>query len=638
MKQKVNQFLKKERHLSGYQKYLVRALIFLALCAIFLMWFLEYRYFINNTFRAWDFVYGSPLVFFFNALILFLGMVFLWAIFRKPGTAVGFTWIVLIIVSYIHINKYNSRETPLLPEDFELADQASSLTNFVQVDSLVRLILAIILVVILTTLFNRFVAKKLKLAYENESKKFVKKHLVAERLLILIISAFCLSSITAFARHNDGSRYTDIPFLGTHFTAWNQNRNYDDNGFILGFLYNMQKLRLAEPEEYSESAIADIKQQYTDIAKTENKSRIDPADEDVSVVVILNESFYDPDVSFNGVNFKDYYRFEGEVTPNLHKLYESTPHGNMYSLDYGGGTANIEFETLTSLTNYWIDAVPYTSLVPKAGDIPSIAQTLKSKDFITTAIHPYNGGMYKRNISLQNEGFDTFITQSEMKHTEHEGVDEEHQSQYINDKSAYAETIDTLKSSDKNQVIGLITMQNHTPYLADTYAQTDFKLENTDIPDDKAQTIEIYFQSLHESDAYLGEFISELENLDKKVVVLFFGDHSAGLFDLVNSNSEKSVRDVARVTPYFIYANYENAFTSYDDLPTTTPNCMVNTLYNRLNWQKDPQYYLVDQVCDEEPILTATYLEDRELKQSLILKKYELLTYDILGGEKFWTK
>ena len=84
-----------------------------------------------------------------------------------------------------------------------------------------------------------------------------------------------------------------------------------------------------------------------------------------------------------------------------------------------------------------------------------------------------------------------------------------------------------------------------------------------------------------------------------------------------------------------MYANFDaNYQTQY--LPTTTPNCMVNTLYNNLNWKKDPQYYLVDEVCSVEPILTATYVEDRTLSDAELMHDYELLTYDLLGGKKYW--
>ena len=122
-----------------------------------------------------------------------------------------------------------------------------------------------------------------------------------------------------------------------------------------------------------------------------------------------------------------------------------------------------------------------------------------------------------------------------------------------------------------------------------------------------------------------------------KVVLLFYGDHSAGLFDEIVTNPEKEVSNLSRVTPYFIYANYE-AGLKKQTLPTTTPNCLTNTMLNVMNWQKDPLYYLVDEVCKEEPILTAAYLEGRELSNPDLMKSYELVTYDILGGKKYWMK
>lgn len=619
--------------LSERQKYWASSIIFLALGAIFLTWFLEYRYFLNDFTRVWSFFFGSPTPFYFNALLMFLLLVFLWGLIGRPGVAFSTMWSLIIVLTYIHINKYNSRGFPLLPEDFQLASQAATLTKFVDVWSIVRMVIAIILIAALTVAFEIALAKKLHLHYQTKSPSWTKRNMIGTRMMIVAMAGLAFFFGTDFVRHNDGSRYEDT-FLGTHFTAWNQNRNYDDNGFILGFLYNLQKLRLVEPDKYSESKMEELKAEYDAIAEAENANRINPADEDVSVVVILNESFYDPATSFQGLNFKDYYKYEGDVTPNLHRIMQDYPSGLMYSLDYGGGTANIEFETLTSLTNYWIDSVPYTALLPKTGAVPSIVQSLKAKGYSTTAIHPFNGGMYKRNIALANEGFDTFITELEMDHKEHEG-----NSEYINDKSAYQQTLDVLKDSKDNQVIGLITMQNHTPYNGDTYEETEFEVD-FDLDSEKAQReweIPTYFQSLHTSDEYLGEFIDELDKLDKKVVVLWFGDHSAGLFDNLNDKGNKEERDLTRVTPYFVYANYDAGFTT-KNLPTTTPNCMANTMQNILNWQKSSLYYLVDKVCAAEPILTPNYLQGRELNDIETMRDYELLTYDILSGKQYWLK
>jgi phosphoglycerol transferase MdoB-like AlkP superfamily enzyme len=561
---------------------------------------------------------------------MWLMLLFLWAIFEKPGSAAGAMWIIIIVISYIHIQKYNSRGFPLSPEDFQLASEASSLTKFVSMASIVRMVIAILLVVGLTILFNRMLAKKLHLNYHNPSPSFYKRHYLLTRLIILVISGLSFYAATDFVRHNDGSRYEDI-FLGTHFTAWNQNRNYSDNGFILGFLYNLQKLELTEPDKYSEDKINSLRDEYTERAETENQTRIAANEEGVSFVIILNESFFDPAVTFGEASFEEYYPHTGgDITPNLHRIMQNTPSGYMYTLDYGGGTANIEFETFTSLTNYWANTVPYTALLPKSGDIPSVARTYKELGYETVAIHPYNGGMYKRNIALANQGFDTFITELEMDFKEKEG-----NSEYINDESAYKQTLKVLEESDKNQIVGLITMQNHTPYHSWIYDETDFAVTNDNITDDRKNEIATYYQYLHNSDKYLGDFIEGIDKLDKKVVVLFYGDHSAGLFDITNNNDDKTARTLSRVMPYFVYANYDANF-STKHLPTTTPNCMVNTTFNILNWKKDPLYYLVDDVCTADPILTASFIENGTLHELETMHDYELLTYDILGGKKYW--
>ena len=480
---------------------------------------------------------------------------------------------------------------------------------------------------------SHYFGDKLHLHYHGDKKhNILMRHLAPFRAVLLAATVIVFMFSTDFVRNNNGARYEDI-FLGTQFTAWNQNRNYDDNGFVLGFLYNFQKLNLGAPEGYGEEAIASIKEEYEIIANNENKKRKKAEKEDVSVVVILNESFFDPSVKFQGKSFEDYYKHSGgDILPNYHRIAKNTASGLMYSLDYGGGTANIEFEALTSLTNFWIDSVPYTALIPKAGKIPSIGRSLKDKGYETVAIHPFNGGMYKRNISLKNEGFDNFITELEMDYTEHEGS-----SEYINDKSAYDQTLKVLSESENKQAIALITMQNHTPYNVGTYEKKHFSVTAEDLNEDQKNQIETYYETLNISDKYLGEFIDGVNKLDKKVVVLFFGDHSAGLFDITNNNEDKTVRDLSRVTPYFIYTNYDAGIKA-EKLATTTPNCITNTMLNTLHWTKDSYYYLVDKVCKTQPILTKTYLDGLDFEMTEVLKQYELLTYDILGGQKYWVK
>lgn len=621
--------------INWHKKFILFAIIFLLFAAIALTWFLQYRYFINNIDSTWSFIFDRPAVFWYNVLLMFLLLLFVAGLTRRPAIAAGLMWGLLIILTYIHINKFNSRGAPLLPEDFTLAGEAEILAKFINVGALVRMIVAVILVLFLTFLLNWWINKKfdLKERHSRESKWW-KKFAVPSRLALVVISAILFLNLTEFVRHHQGQRYEDVTWLNTQLVAWNQVRNYDNNGFILGFLYNLQKLKLETPDGYDEAKMSEIVAKYKSLAKVGNKEKINLEDEDINIIIVLNESFFDPSVEFNGYRFEDYYPHEGgEILPTLRSIQEKYPSGYMYSTDYGGGTANIEFEVLTGLTNYWINTVPYTDLIPKSGDIPSIASFLKKAGYSTTAIHPFNGTMYKRNIALRNFGFDEFITELEMDYTETDG-----NSEYISDRSAYSQTLEVLNSKKDKQLITLITMQNHLPYHSGIYEETQFSVTGEDIDEGRQSEISTYYQMLHNSDHYLGEFISQIDSSDKKVAVLFFGDHSAGIFNLTNDNKEKGVRDLSRLTPYFIYTNYEDDNINKAALPTTTPNCLSNTLLNTLSSKKPRLFYLLGTICANTPILTNSWFDNEAPFRSTALSEYELITFDLLGGKKYWTE
>ena len=637
MKRKLKKALKlvNPKNWNEKVKFVVASFVFLAAVAIFLTWFLEYRFFENDFEKTWNFVFGkwTKAAFWYSCLIVWLGLLFIWAICGRTILTAAFATVVFFIITFIQVAKNNARGFPLLPEDFQLAGEAGTLTKFVDIGAIVRLIIAIIIVCVLFALLSRYFGFKLHLRYRGKKEQnIVFRHLFITRAAILVIASFCLVVSTDFARNNTGERYENT-FLNTIFTAWSQKDNYRDNGFLIGFLYNLQKLKLEAPSEYGEERISNIKNEYDIIAKTENEKRLNPADEDVSVVVILDESYFDPSVEFQGKKFSDYYNItSGDLTPELHRIQKEAASGKMYSLDYGGGTANIEFEVLTSLTNFWTRTIPYTSLLPKTEKVSSIASMLKPLDYTTLAIHPFNGGMYKRNIAIKKEGFDTFMTEVEIEDTKHD-----ESSAYTSDEVTYDETLKALQSTGDRQVIGVITMQNHTPYYPSEKSRNTINVETSEqISDDKKDELGAYLYSLHRSDKHLGDFIDKLKTLDKKVAVLFFGDHSPGVFPIVNDSTDKEVHDLSRVTPYFIWTNYETDIAG-KELPTTSPNCLTNTMLNILRWKKDSIYYLVDKVCAEQPILAESYLDSsKEFEMTKALKEYQLASYDILAGKQYW--
>ena len=425
------------------------------------------------------------------------------------------------------------------------------------------------------------------------------------------------------------------------YTTWNQTDNYEKNGFIIGFLYNLGKSEVSAPADYSSERIASIAAKYRAI-KAADTSRVAWDEKLDNLIIILAETFYDPSL------LTEYYSHTGgDVTPNLHAIFRDYPSGYMYSPEYGGGTANVEFEVQTGLTNYWAMTTPYVNLVPKLSTLISPAQLATDYDFASTGIHSYDGTMYKRHLAYRTMGYGDFLDESDFTHIERES-----HSSVLNDRSIYLEILDLLAESDGPQLISAITMQNHAPYLQPWYDTFNFRLYQRE---GDWESIESNYQSLYYSDKYLAEFLSALDDLDERTTVLWFGDHAMGILDKYAQSDKKSERDLSHITPYFIYTNFDlkNPYTVSEvaklnsdlgfkfptksvDLPTTSPNCLLNTTYNLLNIEKPTFFYLLDAVCTETPIFAHAYSGEEGYRATSTLREYELVNYDILYGNHYW--
>ena len=649
----------------------------LVIASFFLMWYLQYRTHGNSTEAAWAFLDEKPIVFWYSSAILFAIVIVFYGIFNGPFRAVGAVFALVTIIGYINVTKYNFRGTPLLPEDFQLTDQAGTLTSFIDFGELARNILASIMALSLGFLLD-YLAKP-RLSYMPSIPKLPKKKpktkkakerrrkiicakvvcIAAPRLILIPVGVAGFFIIANPIIHHGGGNYQYISWLGnTEMNAWNQAVNYEKNGFLLGFLYNFNKWSLDKPDNYNATEIDRIKSTYKKESNKEpNLSRLKLADTDYNIIIVLNESFYDASI------IQETYKYNStDPVPNFHSIMKRYPAGYMYSPDYGGGTANIEFEVDTGLSNYWTGTIPYTSILPKLENIVSIANEAKAGGYKTTAVHAFSGGMYKRDYALKKEGFDKFITQDEMRYKDTDGGN------YISDRSIYKETLDILSESDDKQLISVITMQNHAPYSQIDYGEEDPGFEFTDesFDENTRGLIVAYLQSVYRSDMFLGEFLDKLSESDEKTVVLFYGDHAPGVFADANESDDKALADLTHLTPYFVWTNFTNIdmfsnqkygkefqekfdgayndqesvvsrLSNFVTLPTTTPNCLVNTLYGVLGLYRNAEKILLDRVCSEDPVIASVYIGGGQFSGKAI-EDYRLLNYDILGGKQYWLK
>ncbi len=619
------------------------ALVFLMVINFFFTWFVLWRTNMCDADAAWEFLQEKPILVGYNYLLLLSLLLVLAAVTWRPFFSAGLFFCALSIITFINIQKYQLRAEPLLPEEFQMADQAGNIVQFVDPAEITQLVFGVIFTLVGSVLAEYYIRKIV--GRNPKTLAWWDKTALVPRFAFGMSALALLVCITNPIIRRKNTEWIE----GVDFVAWNQNDNYDANGFVIAFLYNLGTTDIEPPSDYSDATIYRIADKYRAL-KAADTERLDWADQVDDVVVILAETFYEP-----ALLSKYYAHSGGDVTPNLHQIFRDYPSGYMYSPEYGGGTANVEFEVQTGLSNYWAMTVPYVNVIPKLDSLISVAVSAKTddSDFLATGLHSYDGAMYKRNLAYPTMGYDDFIDAAEMAHTERDG-----DSSVYNDRAIYQEIIDLLKASDQPQVIGAITMQNHAPYAQANYPRIDFPLYNH--PEGDWYAVECSFQSLHNSDQYLGEFIEALDQLDERVAVLWFGDHAMGNLDPYIGSDDKSERDIAHLTPYFVYANFEiespyttkevanmNAkqgfnFNNIDyvrsvDLPTTTPNCLLNTMFNTLNVNKPALYYLVDQVCQEAPILTHAFESGgNPIKATPALKEYELVNYDLLYGKQYW--
>ncbi len=580
--------------------------------AFFCVWLLEYRARQNNAGAAFLWVARNPFAYICTAGIMFFVILLFYGIFRKLFLSIGMVTAGILIIGYINIAKHSFRGVPVLPEDFALTDQAGTLTKFVDFGSIIRLIIAVFLTIILAIILDSLTKKFFQKEKVARKDRWWRRYLMMSRLAIVAVAvAGLLVTI----------KITKIWFR-QDFVAWSQVVNYDKNGFLLGFVSNIDSEKYSQPDGYTEQKIKRIADRLVQKAKADTKRKA-LGSLDANILIVLNESFYDPEI------IREYYDYtDTDVTPNLHNLQKTYPHGTMYSPEYGGGTANIEYAVLTGLTNYWLDPIPYTNFIVNKSSVPSVASFVNTNSLATATIHPFSGSMYKRDKVLPILGFDDFVTEEEFIHREKDG-----KSEYINDRSAYQETLDKLTESSEKMLISLITMQNHAPYSENEYSENKFEVGNVENTKEKS-AIETYLTTVNNADKYLGEFIEKLNSFDEKTVVLFYGDHSAGVFPDLVSNEKKEAREITHKTPYFIYANFD-LDSDTKDLPETTPNCLSNTLFNLLNVQKPTVFYLLDAVCEESPVLAKTYYEDGGPFASTAISEYELITYDLVVGNQW---
>jgi hypothetical protein len=456
----------------------------------------------------------------------------------------------------------------------------------------------------------------------------------ARVLVRLLTGTLCLVSVGYLTNFNTPGNAARNAYeaLGAQWKPFSQQRNYLENGFVGGFLYNLDVPGMVAPAGYSEAEMARISARYVAAADRINEQRDPAALDDVNVVMVLSESFSDP-TQLRGVHVAE------DPIPFIHRLMRTTTSGRMLAQNIGGGTANMEFEALTGMSMSQFPPqvrVPYQMLVPDYDTFPSAVEWFKGHGHRAVAIHPFTTEMYRRREVYPIFGFDDFVYDQKMR--KRSRIED---NLYISDAAAFHEVLWQLESTPEPMFVHLVTMQNHIPFPG----KYDDPATVTGPGGESIQDVGQYTRGLTYTDQALEHLIASLERSKEKTVVVFYGDHLPGTYpdDVFEANSPRALRS----TPFFVWANFPGPLLGQPTLsqPTTSPTHFMDLMLERAGAAVPPYYALLEELRREVPamdsgilvdgrdrLLTRSQLSDRAVR---LLRDYRLVQYDLSVGKRY---
>lgn len=575
--------------------------------------------------------------------------------------------------------KIAMRSEPIIPSDMGFltgggGGGAGEVTSFITEDSLPLVHSAISLLI-------WFVAMCVVLQFVDRRRGFIFcswRHPIADvknifglicRIVAPIVCISLLASYSSAISDPQSQTRKTLDSMGYSPRLWNVLEDAQTNGALTTFLSLTHVKVMGDEPGYSEDAMKQIAERYTKSADQINTSRAQNLT-DNTVIMVLSESFSDP-------NRVPGTHFDVDPMPNIRALTQQTTSGLMLSPGYGGGTANIEFQQMTglSMANFSDTLLsPYQQLVatrPKFYSFNQIWNADCGGEYSTSCsvgFHPYLQSFYLRGVNYKKFGFShlyTLDSDPKIKFGQpYTGPN--NTSTYVSDEEAYKNVIDAVQTNvaqnKPSQYIQLITMQNHAPY-PDIYDESnEFHAANKSVgvPGNEMGVVDNYAKGVQRTDQATADFLNQLNEVDRPVTVVFYGDHLPGIYNTAKSDDKNSL--ALHETDYFIWSN--KASTSHNtklpeaDAAYTSSNYFMAQAAQQMNARVSPYLALLDELHAEVAAISRagtstgtwsasgdpTYVDDtgKEIdpktlsdKAKQLLADYKMVQYDMSVGKNY---
>ncbi len=441
---------------------------------------------------------------------------------------------------------------------------------------------------------------------------------IARLVLTLPLLAFFVSLMDYASFSWTRDRLQIIPMM------WDQKENYNSNGFALAFALNVPMAHVTAPKGYSEKAVAAIERPAV-------AASVPPEKPDI--IVVMSESFWDPtilpDVS---------------ITPDPIPTARDLGSGSVFSPEFGGMTANVEFEALTGFSNAFLPAgsIPYQQYV--RAPIPSMATFLKSEGYQTRAIHPGTNWFWNRTPVYADFGFDSFKSEENMPPMQKRGP-------LASDAAMTDEIIREADETTDPFFFFVVSLQNHGPYEPHRYPDARHAVE-APTSQRARDSLQSYAEGAADADEGLQRLIEWAGKRERPTIIAFFGDHlpplgpvyveTGFLKDNVAPRRDAPERMLAQhETPLVVWSNKTGPS---KDIGTVSPSLLpyhvfttagiTHPYYTGFLGALSERYKVVDRnlllSVSGEP--TADWARAKEIDPAI--RDFRFLQYDIMFGKR----
>lgn len=527
----------------------------------------------HSVVAAWDYMTGTPLVFLYNAFMIFVTFSIVYLFKRRifVRMIIGAIWVILGIANGYILLK---RVTPFNAQDLKIAgDGIAMINNYCNgFEVVVIAVGAVALLIWLISMWRR------------GGQYAGKIHHIAA-LIGIIVCGVLYTFVTNIA--------IDKRVVSTYFG--NIAFAYEDYGLPYCFSASLFNTGISEPNGYTKKAMAKIDKDGELNQTATSRS----SDELPNIIVVQLESYFD-------VANAEFFTTSEDACPNLHNLYQNYSNGYFKVPSVGAGTANTEFEVLTgmNLRYFGPGEYPYKTY-SKKHPTESAATALASLGYGTHALHDNTGNFYSRANVFNNMGFDTFTSKEFMnvlQTTENGWAKDEILTHHI------MEAMDTTKQED---FVFTVSVQGHGNY-PETQVIENPKIKVEGIEDEALKNKwEYYVNQVYEMDQFVGDLIKAVEERNEPSVVVFYGDH----LPTMGLKAEDLKSRYLYNTNYVIW---DNIGLQKDD-------------------KNIPAYQLMSEVLNRLDIHSGTVFNYHQQRKGTknYLSDLELLQYDILYGKQY---